>query len=326
MKRRRYLQAVGAVGAVGIAGCSGGGGGDGDGGDEDGEDDPVDTADRGPAYHIDVAVGELNTAAIALADYQERFREGDDGDFEFDAERQGERIGTARESLAAAEEGGPDQEQTARIEGLRAAANALQAASGAIGELRGASDELETVDPAVRDRNFSTARRRLSAPADRVSSVDQSVSSTRGSIEQLDAERMNATNLRFSELRDGVRELDALVGSFDTLLTGYDAMIAAGETLQEGRTQFDAREYQSARESLAEADRQVGDARSAFQAGRSDAPERLQGRFDTALCQSGRLSRAIDLFDDAARTALRGDDPSAERSEALAALRSIQNC
>lgn len=323
MKRRRYLRAVGAVGAVGIAGCSGTGG---DGGDEGGEDTPVETADRGPAYHIDVAVGDLNTAAIALADYQERFREGADADFEFDAERQGERIASAREALSAAEAADPDQEQTARITGLRAAADALAAASESVGELRAATDELDRVEPPIRDRNFSLASRRLSDPAGRVSSVDQSVSSAREGLDQLDAERMDATNLRFSDLRDGVRELDDIVGSFDTLLTGYDALITAGETIQEARAQFRAEDYRGARDSLADADRQAQAANSEFQAGRSDAPERLEGRFVTGLCQSIRLSDAITLFDDAARTALRGGDPSTERSEAVATLRSIEDC
>lgn len=325
MKRRRYLRAVGAVGAVGIAGCSGGGG-DGDGGDEDGEDAPVETADRGAAYHIGVAVGDLNTAAIALADYQERFRESADVDFEFDAERQSERIASAREALSSAESKGPDQEQTARIQGLRAAADALAAASDAVGELRTATDELDQVEPPIRDRNFGVASSRLSNPANRVSSVDQSVSAARESLDQLNADRMDATNLRFSDLRDGVRELDDIVGSFDTLLTGYDALVTGGEILQEGRSQFRAQEYRAARDSLGDAERQVEDARSSFRSGRADAPERLQGRFDTALCQSTRLSTAISLFDDAARTALRGGDPSRERSEAVATLRSIEDC
>jgi hypothetical protein len=325
MKRRRYLRAVGAAGAVGIAGCSGGGG-DGDGGDEDGEDAPVETADRGAAYHIGLAVGDLNTAAIALADYQERFRESADVDFEFDAERQSERIASAREALSTAESEGPDQEQAAQIRGLRAAADALAATSESVGELRGATDELDRVEPPIRDRNFSLASRRLSNPANRVSSVDQSVSAARESLDQLNADRMDATNLRFSDLRDGVRELDDLVGSFDTLLTGYDALVTAGETIQAARAQFRAEDYRDARDSLTDADRRVEDARSAFRSGRSNAPERLQGRFATGLCQSVRLSEAISLFDDAARTALRGGDPSRERSEAVATLRSIEDC
>jgi hypothetical protein len=320
MKRRRYLRAVGAGTAVVVAGCSGGGG---DGDDED--DGTAGTPERGATYHIDVAVGRLNTAAIALAEYQQAFSEGDT-DVEFAAERQRERLAAAREALDAAADSDPDAEQTARIEGLRVAADALETASASVGELRTATDELDDLEPAVQDREFSVARDRLAAPADRVSSVSESVSTARSALDGLDAERMDATNLRFSELREGIRELDDLVSSFDALLAGYDAMIAAGETLQRGRQQFRAEQYRDARTSLEEAGRLAQTASERFAAARTDAPERLRDRFATALCQSRRLSEAISLFDDAAKTAIAGGDPSEERAEAEVTLRSIEDC
>lgn len=329
MQRRRYLRTVGALAAAGIAGCSSDGA-DGSGDDEDGGDDGDDggggTVERGARYHIDVAVSELNTAAIALADYQDRFGEGNDEAIEFDADRQNERLTAARDALDAGANAEPTEEQSAQIEGLRAAAAAVEAASGAIPGLRTAADELDDVEPAIRDREFSTARERLASPSDRVSSVDESVSGAGSRLDALDADRMDATNLRFSELRDGVGELAALVGSFDTLLSGYDRLIGAGEKIGTAREQFDAGSYEAARASLSDARSEAEAAASEFESGLGGAPERLTGRFETAACQSGHFSGAIEMFDEAARTAASGEDPSAERQQAEDRLESIEDC
>lgn len=324
MQRRRYLRTVGALAAAGIAGCSSdGSGGD---GDDDGTGGDGGTAERGAAYHVDVAVGELNTAAIALADYQQRFGEGDDEAIQFDADRQNERLATAREALDAAAGADPTEEQSARIEGLRTAADAIAAASAAVPDLRSATDDLDDVEPAIRDREFSTARDRLSAPMDTVASVADSVSDAAGRLDGLPADRMDATNLRFSELRDGISELSALVGSFDTLLSGFDALIGAGESIQTARSQFDDGAYDDARASLEEAGEQAGTATAEFESGIEDAPERLRPRFETAACQSGHLADAIEQLDAAARTAAEGGDASDERQAAEDALDAIEDC
>jgi len=324
MQRRRYLQTVGAVAAIGLAGCSDDGG---DGSDGESEEDGGDgTPDRGVPYHIARAVSQLNTGAIALADYQDRFSQGNDEDIQFDGDRQGERLATARDALDAADAEGPTETQTAQIAGLRAAADALEAASGAISELRTATEGLDDVEPAVSSREFSTARERLSGPSDRVNQVDNSVSTAQGRLNGLDAERMNATDLRFSELRDGVDELADLTGSFDRLLTGYDDLIAAGETIDTARDQYDAGQYTDARSSLSDAETRAQAADTEFREGRQDAPERLQSRFDTGICQSGHLGNAISLLDDAARAESRGGDGSRDRSQAESELDAMESC
>jgi len=321
MQRRRYLRTVGAVAAVGVAGCSDGGDG------EDGEDDGGGgTAERDAAYYIAQAVSRLNTAAIALADYQDRFSEGNDDEIEFDEEQQTERLSTARTALDDAESETPNEEEAAQIEGLRAAADALDAASSAISELRIATDELDDLEPAIRDREFSTARQRLSAPADRVASVADSVGSASRRLNDRDPERMAATNLRFTELRDGVNELAGLVGSFDQLLTGYDHLIAAGENIDTARDQFDAEQYDASRSSLSDGETEANNAQSVFETGVEDAPERLEDRFETGICQAGHLTTAIDLFDQAAQEAARGNDASDLRNQAEAELERLEDC
>ncbi len=327
MQRRRYLRTVGAVAAIGFAGCSGdGGSGDGDGGD--GDDGGGGTAERDAAYYIAQAVSQLNTAAIALADYQDRFSEGNDDEIEFDEEQQAERLSTARSALDSAASENPSDEEAAQIEGLRAAADALESASSAISELRIATDELDELEPAIRDRDFATARQRLSAPADRVSAVAESIGSASRRLNERDAERMAATNLRYAELRDGITELADLTGSFDQLLTGYDHMIAAGERLTTARDQFDEERYRDARSTLGEGETAAANAQSTFETGREDAPERLAPRFETGVCRSGHLSQSISLLDDAVSAALDGrrEDASDLRSEAEREFQAIEDC
>jgi hypothetical protein len=137
---------------------------------------------------------------------------------------------------------------------------------------------------------------------------------------------MDATNLRFSELRSGVSELSTLVGSFDTLLSGYDGLIAAGESIQTARERFDAGQYAQVRSSLSDAETQADEGQTAFREGREDAPERLEGRFETGVCQSAHFVSAIDLLDEAARAEASGEDGSTQRQGAEDELDAIGDC
>lgn len=281
MQRRRFL-AAGGVGASGLlAGCT----------DVLGDDDDS-VPERDPANEvadsIATAVGLTNTAALSLDSVDTDFE--DPEQIEFDEDEPRDRLDAARTALEdaeAADDGSREGDIVAvrsYIELVESMLDMFVALLAGGSELADSDesfdpDEIEQLRESI-DRAREPIERAVSARStgvDRLTSVDESV------LAALDAE--------FETVADGFAELESFTDGFDALTAGYGTLLDGVEHVDTAQAQFEAEEYDGARDGFGDATAEFDAANVTFTDGRPDAHEELNGEFDRATGRSDSLVR-----------------------------------
>lgn len=321
MGRRALLRSV-ALAAAGLAGCQVIGGES----ETDREYTPT------VRDHLAVAVGTLNTVALAVREYRTA---GEPGEATFDPQRPRDRLAAARDALDSARERADSGDERADLAAAGDYADAVEKTVETVVGLDDAGTELETarsiLDADEVDTEEATgvleAARKASSAA-----VAAQKSATRA-LERADADRLRDLDAEYDGLRSGLETLRAYVVGVDALAVGYGDQVTGIGKLQSAQDSVDRDGFDRAGEAFR-------DARSAFEAAatafdgaaaaaaeslvddvergrtRSRALGNLAGGYVSLLAARDRLLAADASIEDEAYEAAR--DALSEGSEATA--------
>lgn len=316
MNRRQYLSTAGSLAVVSsLAGCLGG-----VLGSDEGEQLPDDHRDEERA--INRAVGKLNKAAISIEGTESNLENPSEADFSADEPRS--LLDTARSDLESVED-------SAIVEELTSYADVLEAMIGVLETLTDDSlaADVESVSAEMAGGDTSAVEDTLETRREETDETRRSYDGAMETLEGLDRDRLEEHSIvDLDRVESGVETLGGVLGSVESLLSGYDQMLAGHESLEEGQQRFDAGEYERAATAFEDAADSFGDATETFADEESDAPAGLAEYAETARCQSGHLETAGTAFADGATAANDGDlvDAQRSRSDGEDALEAAENC
>ncbi|GAB7018840.1 hypothetical protein [Halostagnicola bangensis] len=316
MNRRQYLSTVGSLAVVSsLAGCLGG-----IMDSEEGE--PLPDDHRADERSINRAVGNLNKAAVSIDGAESGLENPDDVDFSLSEPRSF--IDTARTELEAVDNSDIGDE-------LRNYSTVLE---GMVDVLETLTDEtleedIETVSAEMDGGDTASATETLETRSEETDDARTSHDEAMDILGALDRDSLEDHSIvEVDRVESGAETLGEVLGSFESLISGYESMLSGHEGLDEGEERFDAGEYERAESAFENAASSFGDAAETFSDGESDAPDSLEGYFDTATCQSGHLETAATEFEEGASAADGGDVLATQRHQSNGedALEKAENC
>jgi len=315
MERRGYLRGLGVTGAGALAGCVGLLGNS----EESAEGFTPRAAD-----HLAVAVGKLNTVALAV----DEFQGGDPRESTFDGTKPRERLETARGALDEAESLAGESQQP-NVEAVRRYLTIVESTVDAVVNLLSASNGLEQGQEQIDGTEIDVGAVRepitqaSEASASAVEARDRAVSTS----EAADGDRLASLDAEFEALRDGLDTLSGYVTGVDGLASGYDTYLGGVAELRTADDEVSNDAFEAARDAF---DRAVGEfdaASGRFADALSEAPETLVADLERGDQRSTALGYFADghvtLLDgrlelDTATTAVENEEFDAAR-ESLAA-------
>jgi hypothetical protein len=315
MKRRGYLRWLGATGAGALAGCAGILGNT----EESAEGFTPQAAD-----YLAVAVGKVNTVALAV----DEFQGGDPRESTFDETKPRERLETARGALDEAESLAGESQQP-DIEAARRYLTIVENTVDAVVNLLSASDGLEQAQERIDGTDVDVGAvqepitRASEASASAVEARDRATSTS----DEADGDRLASLDAEFEALGDGLETLSGYVTGVDGLAGGYDTYLGGVTELQTADDEVSNDAFDAAREAF---DRAVGEfdaASGRFADAASDAPETLVADLERGDQRSTALGHFagghVTLLDgrlelDTATTAVENEEFDAAR-DSLAA-------
>lgn len=262
MNRRRYLRALGVAGGVTGAGCASLGGSN----NADAEYTP-DARDD-----IAVAVGNLNTVALAVSTVQEG---NDPRAQDFDETEPRERLAAAEDALAAAAEA--EGADVADIEAVRGFATVVTGMVDALVDLLAASDTLEATEAQFEDpdSDVGTAREAMATATETSARAVEARDVAVETSGRVDADRLAALDAAFEDVREGLGSLSGFVTGVDGLTRGYSAYLVGVGTLQRAEAAFDDDAFEAAQTAFGTARTDFDAATGVFSDTRPDTPEAL---------------------------------------------------
>ncbi len=281
MNRRQFLAAATVTGSATVAGCFGAL-----------DDDDGEPAPRNPELDvvddINTAIGLTNTAALALDRAATNFE--DPGAIEFDEDEPRKRLDAARDALDDAESQ-DDGTHADDIELARSYATVVEALldmfveliDGA-SELEASSDEFDTEDVDELRTSIDAARE----PVDRALDARTAGTEVR---EELDDDRLVELDAELESILDGLDELGAFTGGFDSLTAGYVELLDGVEEVVEAGEAFENEQFDRARDEFERATVAFESAATTFEDGEPEAPEDLSDEFERAIDRSGSLTQ-----------------------------------
>ncbi|RQG92922.1 hypothetical protein EA462_01490 [Natrarchaeobius halalkaliphilus] len=319
MNRRRYLAGWAAALAA-FAGCL-----DGDGNGEANVDDR--TGERA----LSRGIGQLNDAAIALQ-IEDELAEPESVDFDPDTPRT--HLSTARDHLETAEAELED-ERAGDIDELRRYATVLEAAIDVAGTVTDEAlfEEIERIETALADggdeHDRETTTELLDDRIEALETAGDRLTDAKAAIEAIDEGRYESLEtVDLTDVESGVSTLEAVVISQSALASGYDATLEGDDDLDRGRAYADDGSHGDAEAAFLDAKASFETATETFEGGSDDAPDGLEGYFETALCRSNHLTDAAANFANASAAADDGDVVAAGqyRDDAEDALDAAASC
>ncbi len=315
MNRRQYFSTAGSLAVLSsLAGCLGGIM------DDDGETLPDDH--RAEERSINRAVGNLNKAAVSIEGAESGLENPDDVDFSPSEPRAF--IDTARTELE-----GIDGSEIA--DELRSYSTVLEEMVDVLETLTDDTleEDIETVSEEMDGGDTATADETIETRSVEIDDARLSHDEAMEILEALDRDGLEDHSIvELDRVESGAETLGEVLGSVESLVSGYDSMLSGHEKIDEGEELFDAGEYERAATAFDNAATEFADATVAFDDGEPDAPSGLEEYFDTARCQSDNLETAATEFADGAAAADEGDVLGAQQhqSDGEDALEAAENC
>lgn len=281
MGRREFLREAALAATVGLAGCAML-----DGGSDDGnaEYEPT-TRD-----HLAVAVGNLNTVALAISQYQ---RAGDPGETTFDAQQPRERLTIAREALDAADQDAESSAGESDVTAVERYADAIARTVDAVVGLDQAGSELEDVEDALNSAEVDTDRAGEAAD-DAATASGQAVSAherAATALAEADGNRLGPLDAEYEAMTDGLETLAGYVVGVDGLAVGYSDQVTGVSHLQTANDDVDGKAFNAASESFTAAGEAFDTAEAQFDGSVADAADSLVSDLELGSDRSRSLSR-----------------------------------
>lgn len=299
MRRRRFVVGTACGLATALAGCLG--------------PSQDSLSQRPPENEVEdsirTAVGEANTVAVELAGVREDGVQPGSLDLDWAALR--DRVETANAELDTAEgheAADPYEDDVATARAYVGVVDDLLSATSDLDDVGGQLDALET---ALEEGDYDSAGDELDALGPEIETVVSTTDGAASAIQAVDADRLSTYGARTDDLTEGVDSLDGLARAANSLIGGYDEVLAGRERMENGRNEFEARDYAAAETEFQAASDRFADATSTFEGGQSET-EQLVAEFETAICRSGHLEDAATHFAAAASAAGSGDLVSAQ--------------
>ena len=278
MDRRRFISAFAATGAsASLAGCS----------------NPLSsgsTPERDPENavmdELYTAVGELNTAALALGTVSSDIQ--NPSDVEFDASKPRARIETARGALDAAAEADSGSFET-EIAQARTYADAIESIVDAFVALLDGAAELSGLDGEFDPDALGNIEDALEESREPLATAVSASDDAATAVENADADVLTELDAEVQRVSDAVAELVGFAEGLDGLSLGYQQLVDGVDDVTVAQQEFDDAAYDASRTAFEDARGHFGEARSTFQSGSEAAPEQLDERFGPALERSDSL-------------------------------------
>ncbi|GAA0667036.1 hypothetical protein ACFQDG_09075 [Natronoarchaeum mannanilyticum] len=295
MDRRRFISTLAATGATAsLAGCSNPLSGDGSPPERDPENAVMDK--------LYTAVGELNTAALALGTVSSDIQ--NPADVEFDASEPRGRIETARAALDAAEEADSGSFET-EIEQARTYADAIEAIVDAFVELLDGAAALSTLEGEFDPDALGAVEDALEESRDPLETAVSESEAASTAVENADADVLSELDAEIERVADAVSELVGFSQGLDGLSRGYRQLVDGVDDITTAQQGFDDENYDESGTAFENARSHFGDARSTFESGSEAAPDQLDDRFgralersDSLVALSGGYATLLDGMDD----------------------------
>lgn len=300
MHRRRLVAGAGLGLASALAGCLGSG---------------RETLDERPPENavedaVRTAVGEANTAAVALATAREDVESPEDLDVDRAALEA--RVATARSALEDAEGSEAAGEYEAELAAARSYVDVVDGLLTGTVDLADAAARLEDLESALQSQAFDRAAEELSAVRPAIEDARTTTEDAASTAESLDADRLEAYGAQIDRVADGLEEVTGLAAGADALTAGYEDVLAGREHLAAGETASGDGDYGAAASEFEDAGTRFADATATFEDEQATTDDRLATEFETALCRSSHLEDAAGHFAAAAQAAQDRDPITAD--------------
>ncbi|MFC7071747.1 hypothetical protein ACFQJ7_09885 [Halovenus rubra] len=290
MKRRGYLQLLGASGGGALSGCAGILG-------SAGESDKGFTPQAGD--YLAVAVGKLNTVALAV----DEFQGGDPRESTFDETKPRERLETTRGALDEAETLAGESQQ-ADIEAVRRYLTIVEGSVDAVVNLLSASDGLEQAQERIdgTEVNVEAVQEPITQASEASASAVKARDRAMSTSDEADGDRLAGLDAEFTALRNGLETLSGYVTGVDGLAGGYDTYLGGVTDLQTADDEVSNGSFEAARDAFEQAVGEFDATSTRFADALADAPETLL----TDLERGNQRSTALGHFADGHVTLLDG--------------------
>ncbi len=279
MERRRFISTLAATGATAsLAGCSNP--------LSDGGSTPERDPENAVMDELYTAVGELNTAALALGTVSSDIQ--NPADVEFDESEPRDRIETARAALDAAEEADSGSFET-EIEQARTYADAIEGIVDAFVELLDGAADLSSLDGEFDPDALGDVEDALAESRDPLEAAVSESDAASTAIENADEAVLNELDAEVERVADAVAELSGFAVGLDSLRQGYQQLVDGVGDITTAQDGFDEENYDESGTAFENARSHFGDAQSTFESGSEAAPDQLDDRFGRALERSDSL-------------------------------------
>ncbi|PSP31342.1 hypothetical protein BRC64_10585 [Halobacteriales archaeon QH_10_67_22] len=268
MGRRAFLRWLALAGTAGFAGCEALPGGS--------ENDAEYESTAGD--HLAVAVGNLNTVAFAVGEYQ---RAGP-RETTFDPERPRERLATAQEAIDAAADASESEDRRKDVAAVRGFADGVEGTVDSVVGLDEAGTRLDAVRAILEAEEVDTdeASAVLEAATAASSAATAAHRAGTDALESADGARLRSLDAQYGPVRSGLRTLAGYVAGVDALALGYSDQVAGVGHLQSAEDAVDGEQYDAAGESFAAAREAFEAAAATFEGSKDDAAEDLVADLD----------------------------------------------
>ncbi|SNZ16200.1 hypothetical protein SAMN06269185_2722 [Natronoarchaeum philippinense] len=279
MDRRRYLSALAATGAsASLAGCS----------------NPLSdgsTPERDPQNAVMdklyTAIGELNTAALALGTVSADIETP--ADVEFDASGPRDRIETARTALDEAEDAASGSFET-ELQQARTYADVIAAMVDAFADLLTGARDLSTLESQFDPDAIGELRTMLEASRDPLSSAVTAAENATSGLESAEASVLRDLDAAISRVSDAASTLVGFSQGLDGLSLGYLQLVDGVADIDTAQQRFTEEAYSESQTAFENARTHFQNSQSTFQSGAEAAPEQLDERFSRATDRSDSLN------------------------------------
>lgn len=279
MDRRRFISTLAATGATAsLAGCSNPLSDDGSTPERDPENAVMD--------ELYTAVGELNTAALALGTVSSDIQ--NPADVEFDESEPRERIDTARTALDAAEEADSGSFET-EIEQARTYADAIESIVDAFVALLDGAADLSSLEGDFDPDALGDVRTALEESRDPLETAVSESDAASTAVENADEAVLNELDAEIGRVADAVSELSGFSEGLNGLSKGYRQLVDGVDDITTAQQGFADENYDESGAAFENARGHFGDARNTFESGSESAPDQLDDRFGRALERSDSL-------------------------------------
>lgn len=263
MERRAYLRVLGVTATGAIAGCGalqGNNGGTADG--------FTPTA----ADYLAVAVGKLNTVALAV----DTFQEDDPRESTFDEAKPRDRLETASDSLDEAE-GLASEDQQPDIDAVRNYLTIVESTVDGVVGLLSASGQLEEAQERIdgTDLDVEAVQEPITQATEASSGAVDARDRAMSASSEANGDRLAELDAEFEALRDGLDTLSGYITGVDGLASGYNTYLPGVTALQDADNKVSDDAFEAA---LSAFDRAVGEfdaASTLFADAQVDTPETL---------------------------------------------------